>query len=311
MTPGVDHRGPKTVGVTTIGGYLGAGKTTLINRLLSDATEQRIAVLVNDFGGINIDVALIKDRSATTIALTNGCACCVLGDELASAFASVAAAFPPFDHIVVEASGVADPRRMAEWAHLPGLHSVEVVVVADATTVRERSGDRYVGSKVRRQLAVADRILLSYLDVASASGLSAVEEWLNEVAPEVAVTDSRGYEMGRPLAATVDPKKPGTEDHPPFLQCTIELQHPIERDRLLAYFAQEQRGLARVKGFVDVIGSDGKSERYLLQVVGREVVLIPRSSSTDEEPAIVFIGLSPDFDPALFARNFRAGFCND
>ena len=64
------------VPVTIVGGYLGAGKTTLINRLLEDDHSLRIAVLVNDFGEINVDADLIADHDGQTLALTNGCVCC-------------------------------------------------------------------------------------------------------------------------------------------------------------------------------------------------------------------------------------------
>ncbi|WP_343231026.1 GTP-binding protein [Variovorax sp. WS11] len=68
--------------LTVIGGFLGAGKTTLVNRWLREAEGKRIAVLVNDFGALNIDAALIVGASGDTIALTNGCVCCQIGDDL-------------------------------------------------------------------------------------------------------------------------------------------------------------------------------------------------------------------------------------
>ncbi len=176
--------------VTTVGGYLGAGKTTLINAVLGSATSSRIAVLVNDFGGINIDAQLIASRNATTIELTNGCACCILSDDLGEAFARVAAAQPPFDHVVVEASGVADPRRLSQWATLPGLFSACVVVVADVQTVQLRADDHYVGTTIRRQLAGADAIVLSRKDLASEAALHEAHAWLHEVAPHAAILDA-------------------------------------------------------------------------------------------------------------------------
>ena len=71
--------------VTVIGGYLGSGKTTLINRLLAQKGDRRLAVLVNDFGSLNIDAALIDTVSEKTITLTNGCVCCIVGDDLGAA----------------------------------------------------------------------------------------------------------------------------------------------------------------------------------------------------------------------------------
>ncbi|MEO8937593.1 MAG: GTP-binding protein, partial [Burkholderiaceae bacterium] len=68
-----------------IGGFLGAGKTTLLNRLLRESQGQRLAVLVNDFGTLNIDAELVASNAGDTIALTNGCVCCSIGDDLTTA----------------------------------------------------------------------------------------------------------------------------------------------------------------------------------------------------------------------------------
>ena len=101
---------------TVIGGFLGAGKTTLLNHWLRHADGQRLAVLVNDFGALNIDAGLIKAHSGDTIALTNGCVCCQIGDDLSMALIGVLQQRERFDAVVVEASGVSDPWRIAQLA---------------------------------------------------------------------------------------------------------------------------------------------------------------------------------------------------
>lgn len=101
---------------TVIGGFLGAGKTTLLNHWLRHADGQRLAVLVNDFGALNIDAGLIKAHSGDTIALTNGCVCCQIGDDLSMALIGVLQQRERFDAVVVEASGVSDPGASPNWA---------------------------------------------------------------------------------------------------------------------------------------------------------------------------------------------------
>ena len=100
--------------LTVLGGYLGAGKTTLLNRLLSEDHGQRILVMVNDFGAINIDASLIAAASSDTLTLSNGCVCCTMGADLFMAMGDALDRRPRPDHLVIEASGVADPAKIAD-----------------------------------------------------------------------------------------------------------------------------------------------------------------------------------------------------
>ena len=84
------HAGARQpIPLVVLGGYLGAGKTTLLNQLLLNATGRRVTVLVNDFGEINIDAALIRERGADVIQLENGCICCSIGGRLAEALTAI------------------------------------------------------------------------------------------------------------------------------------------------------------------------------------------------------------------------------
>ena len=107
----------RTTPLTVVGGFLGAGKTTLLNHLLRQ-TKQRLAVLVNDFGAINIDAELVASHNGNTISLANGCICCSIGDNLVEALVDLTRQRSLPDHIIIEASGVADPARIAELARL-------------------------------------------------------------------------------------------------------------------------------------------------------------------------------------------------
>ena len=96
----------KVLPFTVIGGYLGAGKTTLINNLLSDSTIGRLAIVVNDFGEINIDESLILSHDGDTISLTNGCICCSLTDGFAETLTQIRDRSNDIDRVIVEVSGV-------------------------------------------------------------------------------------------------------------------------------------------------------------------------------------------------------------
>jgi G3E family GTPase len=166
-----------TVPFTVIGGFLGAGKTTLLNHLLRDAAGQRFAVLVNDFGALDIDGRLVAAHDGDTIALANGCLCCSIGDSLVTTLLALLERPDRFDHIVVEASGVADPGRIADLAELePRLSRDGVVVVVDAASVRERAADRRLADTVLRQLASADLLVLNKVDLIDE--VAPLHDWL-------------------------------------------------------------------------------------------------------------------------------------
>ena len=102
---------------TVLGGFLGSGKTTLLNRLLNLTKETRYAVLVNDFGELNIDERLITAHDGETIALANGCMCCSMADGFVSALTAVMERADQFDQMIVEASGVSNPGRIMDIAN--------------------------------------------------------------------------------------------------------------------------------------------------------------------------------------------------
>ena len=164
--------------LTIVGGFLGSGKTTLIKRMLTQ-TELRIAVLVNDFGALNIDAALIAASGATTVELTNGCVCCSIGDDLHSALIALEARLEEFDHVVIEASGVSDPWKIAQIGLLnAGYRLDSVVVLVDTKHVPALLKDPRLQDTVYRQCQRADILLLNKIDLTADCDLSALSTQL-------------------------------------------------------------------------------------------------------------------------------------
>ncbi|MBJ2139403.1 GTP-binding protein [Delftia acidovorans] len=229
--------------MVVVGGYLGAGKTTLLNRLLERADGLRVAVLVNDFGEINIDAALIRTRSSDVLQLENGCICCSIGGRLAEALAAVGARPDRPDLLVIEASGVSDPLRIAQVGMLdPALQLNAILVAVDVQGVDEQLCDPLVGDMVRRQIAGATALVLTKADLASAPMTGKARQRLAEIAPHTMVLTAQGGEI--PLAV--------------FLDAVPLPRHPQHPQRLLGALAGEGGAWKRaVDGTAGLAGMAG------------------------------------------------------
>ncbi len=302
--------------VTVIGGYLGAGKTTLLNRLLADPQGVRLAVVVNDFGSVNIDAALIANREGETISLTNGCVCCSIGDNLALALHDLAERPDGPEHIVIEASGVADPARIADYAAShPRLFLDGIVVVADAETVRARVRDKYVGDLVRQQLAAADVVMLSKTDLIEAEAYRQVREWISAETPgaRVVAAPGTGEVADLLLSGTVGHAAPyrrqADDAHArQFATWSFVRRQTLDGDALRTAIAALPAAVVRAKGIVRL--AEAPERRFVLQLVGRRWSLEPEAGGGRRDPVsdpsvIVCIGLADQFEPesleALFA----------
>jgi len=160
------HR-TESVPVVVVGGYLGSGKTTLINELLLNASR-KIAVIVNDFGSVNIDASLIASLNSDTIELTNGCVCCALGGTLADTMLDISDREVLPELVVIEASGVSDPSSVAANAYIGGFHLAATVVLVDAVNAAHTSQNALVGQTFNRQLNSAHLLVITKRDAATA-----------------------------------------------------------------------------------------------------------------------------------------------
>jgi G3E family GTPase len=293
--------------VTTIGGYLGAGKTTLVNGLLSGDHGVRIGVLVNDFGAVSIDEKLIVARDEDVVSLANGCACCTIGDDLAAALDRFAGRDDRYDRIVIEASGVADPARVAALAQSPGLRRSATVVVADAATIRSRARDKFVGRLVQRQLAAADTIVLTKIDLVQAAGLDAARAFAMTQAPQarlleivhgrIATQDLFGHDA----AQTRLPASQPAGEEPVFESHAWSTKKPADVEALRAAVTALPDSIVRLKG---VIGTS-TGRRVALHRAGSVVTIDPLAGEASGTE-IVVIGRAGTLDRPRLDATFDA-----
>ena len=163
---------------TVIGGFLGAGKTSLINHLLESANK-RYAVLVNDFGALNIDEKLIKQHNGDTIALANGCICCSLAAGFSQGLGQLLDKIEQFDHVIIEASGIADPKRIQDIARIePQLKACGNLVLIDASAFMQQAQDPYTDQLIHQQIAAADMLLINKQSLIDKSSKRLLSDYL-------------------------------------------------------------------------------------------------------------------------------------
>ena len=285
-----------TLPLTILGGYLGAGKTTLINRLLSGDHGKRLTILVNDFGAINIDADLIADHAGDTISLANGCACCQLQDDALKQLQELAAMPDPPDHILVEASGAGEPARLAYLGYgVSGLQLAGVYVAIAADTLAARRKDKFTGKLVQRQIAQADFCLITKIDLIADDGAAAramLEDMTN--APIAAPDDDVLADM---LSSLVAPKPEGPRRLvAPKSNLRLDeggtTNAPFNADNMFDSFAYtgdtpvDMDGLKTVLDALPLIRAKGHTGTHRLQAVGERYTLVAAETRT---PALVFI----------------------
>ncbi|MGY6563430.1 MAG: CobW family GTP-binding protein [Halomonadaceae bacterium] len=150
------------IGVKLICGFLGSGKTTRINALIADGEFKDALFLVNDFGNLNIDASLIESREGEVVRLSNGCACCGLAGDLSAQLRRIRRWPKPPSQLVMEASGVARPRPLAQlFSAAPGYALEQVEFLVDASTLVPLLSDPSVGELVRDQCQDVEEIRLN------------------------------------------------------------------------------------------------------------------------------------------------------
>jgi G3E family GTPase len=286
--------------VTVIGGYLGTGKTTLVNHLLRAADGRRLAVLVNDFGATPIDRDLIVSGSGDTLEISGGCVCCSYGSDLMEVLMALPGQRPDIERVVLEASGVALPGMVANAVTLLDPYRIDgIVVTADAETVRTRAADAYLGDTIRRQLVAADLVVLNRCDLVDETSRDATLAWIAEQAPAArAVPTTRAAIASELLLGLRD----GSPSSPPLalgapdaatLYDSLDLDLPpdIDLERLGRLLTVADTGVLRAKG----IARDKDGRLLVLHVVGQRFAV--EATPPNAMPGrLVVIGLRDRLD---------------
>ena len=292
--------------VTLITGFLGSGKTTLVNHILRNRNGVRAAVLVNELGEIGIDNELIIGVNDDMIELSNGCVCCATNSELVDAVARVLGRAEPVDHILVETTGVADPRPVAatfQRAEFRGLLRLDAIIaVAEA---EHFSLEAFDGIAARSQLRHADAVLLNKCDRVGEARLASVEAAIRAFNSEARLVRTTYCDVPLPLILDVDlfqPFEHGEHTHghledDGFSAVCFESDRPLSAQRFQDFLERGPAGLVRGKGFL-WLAETGK--RYVFHLVGNRFTLEDDASGRPARTRLVLIGR--DLDAASLQR---------
>lgn len=278
---------------TVIGGFLGAGKTSLVNRVLAGAGDVRFAVLVNDFGALNIDQSLIESQDSQIMQLSNGCICCSLAGGLVDAMVSLMHYRDSIDHILIEASGVSYPGRIMDFARidadlLPGL----TLVLVDAASMPSQIDDPRLAEVIAAQMQDADLFLLTKTDIAATDNITRARAYLAAHQAQAPVLTARADDadiiamlLSDDLPATIN-RAPADEHqpHPAFVSTAMTASGPIDEAAFRRLCATHSGLLVRGKGLVHF--ADGL---HVWQQSGRRTEFHPASSAAPADSRIVLI----------------------
>ena len=302
--------------VTLIGGFLGAGKTTLLNSLLMQGDGRRIAVLVNDFGELNIDARLVVKVEGQTVELANGCICCSIRDDLVAGVAQLLAAEPRPEHLLIETSGVSDPENILctfnQSRQRRELFIENVVTVVDALHALDARDAEYA-ELFQRQVGGAYMVVINRAATAGAPQRKAVREMIEGLRPGIAIVEADDGTV--PLAVVLGTSRQGqalfrpepTMDNRahPFTSMVWRSDKPIRRSDFNRTLSALSHTVYRAKGFLHF-------QHYplvtLYQKVGGQASCIDGGARGAAVPQseLVLIGLASGFDPAVIGRQLDA-----
>jgi len=297
-------RGPR-LPVIAVTGFLGSGKTTLIRALLDKPEGAGTAVVVNEYGEVGIDDALLRSSSDATVLLGNGCLCCNIRSDLQETLRTLFAdrargAVPSFVRVIIETSGLADPgpvlqtfatdRALGREFHLQALICVVDAVIG--ATNFERMPE------ARKQVALADRIVVTKSDLADAGATDRLLERIATLNPApVAIATNGGIDPSFLLDEPVAPRRDfdlGEADHSHGLESfSLIFEKPLSwpgfEQAMAVLMSLRGPDLLRVKGLVAVAECRGPVVVHVVQHVAHPPVELEDWPDDDRRSRLVFV----------------------
>jgi G3E family GTPase len=287
--------------VAIVTGFLGSGKTTLVNHILAQPHGLRIAVMVNEIGDLTIDNELIVGAADDMVELGNGCICCSINNDLVDAIFRVLRRETQADYLIVETSGLADPLPVVltflRTEFCDAVRIDAIVAIADAESF---SLDLFDSRAAGNQLRYADVVLLNKCDLVGPGAAAAIEEKIRAIGDGVRIVRTVRARVPLPLLLSAGPFRSDRylaghgHDHlaaDGFDAVSFESEAPFAADRFQSLLEGMPRNVFRGKGILWIEGSD---ERHVFHLVGRRFTLDKSPEAEPKGNRLVLIGQNLD-----------------
>lgn len=323
--------------MTLLTGFLGAGKTTLLNNILHGDHGLRVAVLVNDFGSINIDTQLIVGVEGETITLSNGCICCTIRNDLLEAVTRLLMREERPEYIIIEASGVSDPAQIILTFTRSNIRN-HVEIDSILTVIDAEQFDAIMDSKQRQlahdQLRAADIVILNKMDLICKEEHDAMMQQIEAIVPDARILTATYGDV--PLAAilgvgkyspqrayTMSPHKThvhaadeiANHDHHDqslvFSSWVWTCDQPLALQAVYALVETLPENIWRAKGILYI--HEIPDRRGILQVVGRRVSVVQGEPWGDEQPSsqVVMLGTEGSINADQMRASWESTIASD
>src|SRR5471032_341142 len=291
-------------------GFLGSGKTTTLGHWLShtDVPLKRTAVIINDFGSVNVDAALLARRQLELRSITGGCVCCQSYEDLVAQVGALADN-PEIDLVWIETSGLADPEEVLDHLSAPELQERTVIrrliLVVDGSDFPCSWRGRAVQEE---QVRYADLILLNKMDLLDDAARQRVEISLRKINPSARIVTTQRGEVAPNLLSETGASAAAAQAHAhhehahshehhhddalPHAASTLflPLAAPVERTAFQRFLGSLPTSVFRAKGFIRLAESPEKLHTFQQVRDQSELLLLPLENGADITTGLVFIG---------------------
>jgi len=295
--------------VTIITGFLGSGKTTLLNQILENKQNLKVAILVNEFGDINIDSQLLVSYEDDIVELSNGCICCTINEGLVKAVRRILERVDLLDCLIIETTGIADPLPIvltfvgSEFRNFTRLDSVLTIIDAANFTP-----EHFDSEAALKQITFADILLLNKTDLVDKEKITELEKYLLSIKKDARIIQTQYARVQLPLILDVsltqednyleEEKERDRHSHhlvnDGFVSVSFQSDRPFDVYKFQKFLSEQlPKEVFRAKG---IIWFSGSKLRHIFQLIGRRNELKSEPWSTSPANQLVFIGRHLDTD---------------